>query len=58
MQNHQTGRFTYERLEPRKLLAVIVADCVDDFTSPTPPAYWQYLSNDTGEFGGPLTTRR
>ncbi len=54
-QNNQIGRFTYERLEPRKLLAVIVADYVDDFSSSSVPANWQYLSNDTGAFGTPAS---
>jgi len=41
-------RFTFERLEPRKLLA---ADYVDDFKSPDPGPGWQYLWNESSAFG-------
>ena len=41
----------FERLEPRNLLAVVVADYVDDYATPSPAADWQYLWNQNGEFG-------
>ncbi|MEM8947043.1 MAG: hypothetical protein AAGD11_17845 [Planctomycetota bacterium] len=47
------GRFRFERLEPRDLLAVVVADYIDDYAAPAAPAGWQYLWNQNGDFGTP-----
>ena len=46
-------RFGFERLETRDLLAVVVADYVDDYSTPAPSGNWQYLWNQDGEFGTP-----
>ncbi len=48
-----TSRLNFGSLEPRKLLATVVADYVDDYTTQGPAGGWQYLWNENGEFGSP-----